>query len=163
MKTQNLKYFIFTLALLFSATNLNLMAQNEQGDEERKEQRRHWRSHRGSPDRQDRIFNIPGLSDEQKEQIKKVRLEMQKEVLPLRNEMREKRARLNTLSTVEKADMNAINQVVEDIGGLQTELMKKREMGKQQVRSLLNEEQRLFFDSHQRGMRHFRHSKHGRG
>ena len=163
MKTQNLKYSIFALALLLCAASLNVMAQNEQEDEERKEHRRNWRSHRGAADRQERIFNIPGLSDEQKEQIKQVRLEIQKEVLPLRNDMREKRARLNTLSTAEKADMNAINRVVEDIGDLQTEIIKKREMGRQQVRNLLNEEQRLFFDSHQRGMRHFRHGRHGRG
>lgn len=159
MKTQNLKYFVFVVSLLLSTASLNLMAQNEQGDESREQHRKHWRSHRGSPDGQSKMLNIPGLTDEQKAEIEKIRLQTQKEALPIRNGMREKRARLNTLSTAEKADMNEINKVVEQIGDLQTQLMKKRETAKQQVRSLLNEDQKLFFDSHKQGMRHFGHGR----
>lgn len=163
MKTQNLKYYAFALSLLLSAASLNVMAQNEREDEGKERHRKHWRSHRGSPDEQSRMLNIPGLTDQQKEQINKIRLQTQKEALPIRNDMREKRARLNTLSTAEKADLNEINKVVEQIGDLQTQLMKKREAAKQQVRSLLNEEQKLYYDTHQRSMRHSRHGKRGRG
>lgn len=161
MKTQNLKYVALVLSLLFSAVSLNAMAQEDQENESRQGPRKHWRSHRGSGDGEFRIFNIPGLTDQQKEQIKKIRLQAQKEALPVRNEVHEKRARLNTLRTTEKADLNEINKVVEDIGSLQTQLMKNREMTRQQVRNLLNEEQRLFFDSQRHGSRHVKHRRHG--
>lgn len=170
MKTQNLKYFVLVVSLLLSTASLNLMAQNEQSDESGKQRGKHWRSHRGGPDGQSRILNIPGLTDQQKTAIEKIRVQTQKEALPIRNEMREKRARLNTLGTADKADMNEINKVVGEIGDLQTQLMKNREMAKQQIRELLNDEQRLFFDTHKRGMHHFGdgngrrgNGRHGRG
>ena len=162
MKTQNLKYVALALSLLFGTACLNVMAQDEQENESRERPGKHWRSHRGAGDGEARAFNIPGLTDEQKEEIKKVRLEARKETLPVRNEMKEKRARLNTLRTAEKADMNEIYKVVDDIGALQTQLMKNRENTRQQVRNLLNEEQRLFFDSERRGLR-IKHKKQGRG
>ena len=163
MKTQKLKYMALALSLLLGTAGLNAMAQNEQENERRDRPGKHWRSHRGSGDGEARAFNIPGLTDEQREEIKKVRIEAQKETLPVRNEMKEKRARLNTLRTAEEADMNEIYKVVEDIGALQTQLMKNRENTRQQVRSLLNEEQRLYFDSERHGLRHFKHRKQGRG
>jgi Spy/CpxP family protein refolding chaperone len=97
------------------------------------------------------------LTDAQKEQIEKLRTEHAKKVLPLRNELGELRAELRTLSTVDKVNMNDIDKKIDEMGKVQTELMKERAAHRQQIRSLLTDEQRVKFDSH------FGHGLKGRG
>ncbi len=92
---------------------------------------------------------IPGLSEEQQEQIKALRTEHMKMVQPLHNQLGEKKARLRTLTTVDKVNMAEINRVIDDIGKLQTQLMKLKEQHRQGIRKMLNDEQRVMFDSHQ--------------
>jgi hypothetical protein len=43
--------------------------------------------------------------------------------------------------------MTAINKTIDEISVLKTTIAKKREAHKQEVRKLLNDEQRLFFDA----------------
>ncbi len=93
------------------------------------------------------------LSDEQKAKLQVLRVAHQKETLKLRNKMAELHAHLRTLSTAELADMKAINATIDEITQTQNLLMKSREGFKQQIRSMLSEEQRLQFDM----------QKHGRG
>ncbi|KPL14891.1 hypothetical protein AMJ74_02565 [candidate division WOR_3 bacterium SM1_77] len=100
---------------------------------------------------------IPGLSQEQQEQIKTLRTEYMKTVQPLRNQIGEKKARLRTLTTSDKVNMSQVNKVIEDIGKIKTEMMKLREQHRQEVRKMLNDEQRVFFDARQHshdGRRH---------
>lgn len=91
--------------------------------------------------------NIPDLTEEQQTKIEDLRVKHQKKMLVNRNLVMEKRAKLNTLRTADKVDMNAINKVVDEIGALQTQMMKDREANRQEVRNLLNEKQKVFFDS----------------
>jgi Spy/CpxP family protein refolding chaperone len=90
---------------------------------------------------------IPDLTEKQKEQIKELRTEHLKAMLPLKNQLMEKRARLRTLSTSEKVDIREVNSVIEEIGTLKTKIMKEQAAHRQDVRTLLTEEQRLFFDA----------------
>lgn len=107
---------------------------------------------------------IPNLTDDQAKQISGLKVSHQKEMLQFRNQMQEKRARLNTLRTADKPDMAAINKVVEEMGGLHTQMMKKREAHRQDVRKLLTEEQKVFFDSRPgRGQGHGFGRHHGKG
>lgn len=99
------------------------------------------------------MMMIPDLTDQQRDQIKTLRVEHMKVMQPLRNQMAEKKARLNTLTTAEKVNMNEINKVIDDIGKMQTQMMKLKEQHHQDVRKLLTDDQRLFFDSH-RPMHH---------
>ena len=92
--------------------------------------------------------NIPDLSEEQQKKIKKLRTVHIKKMLPLRNELREKEARLQTLRTAEKPDMNAINTQIESIGAVKIQIAKEREAHRQEIRKILTEEQRLQFDMH---------------
>jgi len=92
-------------------------------------------------------MRIPDLTDEQREQIQQLRLEHREAVLPLQNELREKQARLQTLTTGEETDLAAANQVIEEIGALRTEMMKTRLEHRMSVRNLLTEEQRIVFDT----------------
>ena len=87
------------------------------------------------------------LTEDQQTQIKSMRLKMQQEMLPVRNKIGENRAKLRTLSTVENADMKAINKVIDSNSQLTATLTKLRAANHQAVRSLLTEEQRIMFDS----------------
>ncbi len=112
--------------------------------------------------KQDHFPKIPDLSEEQKEQIKKLKTDHLKAVLPLKNQMREKEAHLQTLSTGENVNMELVNKTIEEIGEIRTQLMKNKAAHRQQIRNLLSEEQRLFFDSRpqRKGMRQGTCGKH---
>lgn len=90
---------------------------------------------------------IPNLSQEQKDEIKKLRLEVTKETTSIRNQIAEKRARLNTLQSEDKADMKAINKTIDEIAALQAQKMKAKANCHVKVRALLNDEQKVDFDS----------------
>jgi Spy/CpxP family protein refolding chaperone len=97
---------------------------------------------------------IPDLTDVQKEQMQNLHLELLKAMKPLQNEIREKEAHLQTLQVADKVNMSEINKVIENIGQLRTKIMKLNAAHHQEIRSLLTEEQRVFFDAH--------HPPHGR-
>ena len=91
---------------------------------------------------------IPDLTDKQKEEIKQIDLDYQKAVLPITNELRERRAKLNTLKTTDPIDQDAINKEIETIGKLRTDLAKLQADKKIKVRNTLTDEQKVYFDSH---------------
>lgn len=90
---------------------------------------------------------IPDLTEQQQEQIQELRVDQIKQMTSFRNELSEKRARLRTLETQDDPDMSAINSVIEEMGNIRTDLHKARAEHRQEIRELLNEEQRTFFDS----------------
>lgn len=94
----------------------------------------------------DKSHGIVGLSEDQKAQIHKLRISHLKDVQTLRNQVRENRAHYKTLMTSENPDMNAINKNIEEFGSLRNQLMKKEASHIQDVRKLLNDEQRIMFD-----------------
>lgn len=87
------------------------------------------------------------LSDEQKEDVKQIMLNTRKEVLPLQNELREKHARLRTLSSGDTYDVSAMNKVVDEMSELRASIQKKHIVSKGEIRELLNDEQKIMFDS----------------
>ena len=91
--------------------------------------------------------NIPNLTQDQQLKIEKMRTANMKEMLQFRNTMAEKRAHLNILRTADKADMNAINKTIDEMGANRTKMMKKREAHRQDVRLILTDEQKVYFDS----------------
>ena len=100
---------------------------------------------------------LPDLSEEQKTQIQNLRTEHMKTVLPLKNQLAEMQARLQTLSTAENADMSQIDKTIEEMGEFRTFLMKEGAAHRQTIRKLLTDEQRVAFDSRparQRGRPH---------
>lgn len=108
-------------------------------------------------------MRLPNLTEEQKEQIKAIKLNGQKEALPLRNELMEKKARLRTLTTSEDYSEKAVNGTIDNIAGLEASLMKLRENHRQDVREVLTEEQRIIFDSTpQRGKGQGRNDQRGK-
>lgn len=92
---------------------------------------------------------IPGLTDEQRESINKLRVAHQKDLLPLRNQLGEHQAKMRTLTTAEKPDTKAINTLIDTMSKLQADMRKKQVAHRLAIRSTLTEEQRVWFDTHQ--------------
>ncbi len=103
----------------------------------------------------DRDFGL-NLTDEQKAQVKKIREDGYKVSKPLHDELRELKARQQTLITANNPDMNTINSNIDKMSVLQNRLAKIRTQHRQEIRSLLTNEQRMQFDrqKQQRMKRH---------
>ena len=86
------------------------------------------------------------LTDAQKEAFKKSRVEIEKQLQPLRNQLGEACAHQKTLTTAEKPDMEAINKNIEKMGALQTEIEKIRTKHRLEMRAQLTDEQLLKMD-----------------
>jgi Spy/CpxP family protein refolding chaperone len=110
--------------------------------------------------------NIPDLTEEQENQIDELRVPHMKEMKDFYNQLNEKRAKLRTLQTKDNPDMDAIYKVIEEMGDIRTNMHKERAKHHQEIRSILNEEQRIYFDKHRmrmnKGMHHKGRNK-GRG
>lgn len=91
--------------------------------------------------------DIPNLSEDQKKKMKEIKIRTRKETMQVENQMGEKKARLKTLTMMDKPDINEINKTVDEWMGMQAIVMKKKLGSAQEIRALLNEEQRVVFDS----------------
>ena len=149
MKTQRSKWSgILAAALLL--TSVNVIAQNRSDREgprpPRKEMAKggeHEMAERG-PKRP----MIPNLTEAQQEQLKGFQVAAEKSALPLKNQVAEKEARLKTLTTSESYDAKAVDKVIDEIGKLRTDLFKLKVSTEQKVKSILTEEQLVFFNNH---------------
>ncbi len=99
------------------------------------------------------------LTPEQHQKMKELRVKFMKEALPLKNELKEKEARLQTLRTAEAPDMNQIGSIMDDIGRIKTNLAKKKEVMLLDFRKSLNEEQKVMFDTDRRAFLKNAHPK----
>jgi Spy/CpxP family protein refolding chaperone len=61
--------------------------------------------------------------------------------------MNELRARKRTLNTTDKADLTEINSVIDQMTEVHNKMMKASAKHLQEVRNLLTEEQKVYFDS----------------
>jgi Spy/CpxP family protein refolding chaperone len=135
MKT---KYFLTTLALLFFLSNAGkVLAQP--GDNQPR--------FRGHGEGREMGLNIPNLTEEQKAKIKELRITHFKEAQTFHNQLGELKAKELTLATVEKPDMKAIYANIDEITKVQNSLMRSKAAFQQQIRALLTDEQKLWFDS----------------
>ncbi|MBN2434875.1 MAG: periplasmic heavy metal sensor, partial [Spirochaetes bacterium] len=70
--------------------------------------------------------SIPSLTQEQEQEITKLRTAHMKEMNNFRNNLAIKRAELRKLQTADKADMDAINNTIDEIGTIRTKMAKIR-------------------------------------
>lgn len=97
-----------------------------------------------------RMADFLDLSDDQQAKIEALRISHQKEMLPLRNTLNEMHAKMQTLATADKADMKAINALIDDMSVVKTKMAKINAAHRQDVRNILTDEQRIKFDSQPR-------------
>lgn len=141
MKTKQL---FFVAAIIFMMTGLNnIQAQRGAGNGYGKGNGLNKNGGQGV------CQNIPDLTDEQGEQIKKLKTAHMKEMLVLRNQMGELKAKKRTLSTGDNVDTKVANANIDEITKLQNTIMKKQFKHRQDIRNLLTEDQKVWFDSHQ--------------
>lgn len=91
---------------------------------------------------------VSDLKDDQKTKIETLCTENAKKNLAFDNQLQEKMAQFKTLMTADKADMAAINKLIDEIGKIKTEKMKAHAAHKQEIRKILDDKQRLEFDLH---------------
>ncbi|MCG6190921.1 Spy/CpxP family protein refolding chaperone [Maribellus maritimus] len=149
MKTKVLGLFM-TVAMIVAT---NVSAQNPQ----QKNDFRRWDKERIDRDINPRGKHQSFFTDEQKETLKEMRLEIGKQVKPLRNELGELEARQQTLSTVEKPDMNAIYKNIEKISDIKTEIAKIMAKHNQEIRGMLTEEQLMKYDKMKKRQQNYHH------
>ncbi len=104
---------------------------------------------------------IPDLTEEQESKMEDIRLNHMKEMTSNRNLLNEKRAKLRTLQTQDNPEMDAINKVIEEMGEIRTKMQKNKAAHHQEIRSLLTEEQKVYFDNHL--MKREKRGRHSRG
>ncbi|MDH5468155.1 MAG: Spy/CpxP family protein refolding chaperone [Candidatus Aminicenantes bacterium] len=94
---------------------------------------------------------IPNLTTEQLSKIQKLKLEFEKEMLPVRTKMQSLKLDLRTLNA-ENADLKKIEAKIDEISKICAELQKKRIAHHRDIRNLLTDEQKAFFDLRCAGM-----------
>lgn len=141
MKTRNAKNIAMLLVVLFMASGMELLAQRGM--------------HHNC---------IPDLTDEQKEKIDELRIPHMKNMQELRADVKVYKAELGKLMQAEKPDMGAINSKIDEISKVKSDIMKEHAKHKQDVRALLTDEQRIYFDrkmNMHHEHRNCMHMKHG--
>lgn len=143
------------LGIAFAMLGANLSAQPGNGNG--------YRCNPGPGDGKAFCATIPGLTSEQEKQIDDMRTAHLKEMNALKNDLLIKRAELQKLETADKPDMGQINKKIDEMGIVKTEMAKKRAAHIQQIRGLLAEEQKVYFDTHHQGRGFGQCCKHYRG
>lgn len=109
---------------------------------------------------------IPNLTDEQEQKITTLRTAHWNEIKELHADLDIQRAELHKLQLADKPDTKAMDAKIEQMGALQTKLHKTRNSHRMEIKNLLTDEQKAWFDAHQgnRGNRHgFKNGRGGRG
>jgi Spy/CpxP family protein refolding chaperone len=147
MKNTSKSLMIVVLAFFFISSGSLVYAQskNEKNDEGRGLKTEKNDMH-GKMCGKGCVCGIKGLSDEQKHKIEKIEASNKKEMLQYRNLLDEKKSHLKTLETSDNADLSAINKTIDEISSIEGEIMKKHAATKQEIRKVLNDEQRIQFD-----------------
>ena len=99
------------------------------------------------------LMGIPDLTEEQMDQIKDLHIAHLKDIKPLKNDVKINNAILEALQTDDEPDLNKINDLIEKNGNLLTDIRKKQVAHKLETRSLLTDDQKVFFDNRMQKMR----------
>lgn len=112
----------------------------------------------------DKMAERLDLSADQKAKIEALQTPHMKKMLASKNLINEKQAQKNTLMSADKPDLNKINALIDDIAKLEADSQKEVAAHRLQVRALLNDTQKVKFDSmQQRGGKGFGRGNKGKG
>lgn len=142
MKNSGLKLMVMLISItMISLFSMPVSAQGPGGG------RGYGQGQGPGPGNEDCLAGIPGITAEQRTAIEQLRAKQLHKSALIRAEIAEKQARLNTLKLAEKEDVKAIDGTIDDITKLRGDLMKQREAHKREIKALLNDEQKVYFDS----------------
>lgn len=94
-----------------------------------------------------KMHMIDGLTTDQEAQIKKLHTGFRKEMLPLKAEAKTKRAALEQLQLGDNVDQAKVKVATEELFALKARMAVMKADQRQKVRKVLNDEQRVQFDS----------------
>ncbi|MEO9475892.1 MAG: Spy/CpxP family protein refolding chaperone [Cyclobacteriaceae bacterium] len=104
------------------------------------------RSPQGKMDRSEKIAEKLELTPDQVAKFEDMRVAHYKEVQPVQNQLKEKRASLRSLVTADKVDQKKIDQRINEIGKLETALLKAKTNHQIAMRAMLTDKQKMIFD-----------------
>jgi len=93
------------------------------------------------------------LTEAQQTKMEDLSVSHHKESLPLKNMLQEKRAALKTQTTTANIDQKKVDRTIEEIGELETKLLKAKTNHQIAMRSMLDEKQQMMFDQMQNHQR----------
>jgi len=91
---------------------------------------------------------VLNLTEEQKSEVKEIHLAKVKETQALKDELAINKAKINALVHKDNPDMKEIVSLVEENGKIITQIQVREIDSKIKVRALLDEDQKVIFDSH---------------
>ena len=154
MRTNSLKSLVLAFALVLFVSgaalaqeNVNAPANNTtqtMPGEKGHRMMKHHDMEKG--DRQQHAM-LPNLTDTQKKQMTELSTKHMEAMLPIKNQLNEKKAHLQTLLSASTVDNKEVDKVVNEISALETSKLKEAINHHQQVRAILTPEQRVIFDS----------------
>ena len=100
------------------------------------------------PNPGERMMQMLNLDETQQNQIAELRLKLQKELVPLRSELKGLEGELQLAVTADQFNRGKAETLVNKISNLRGKMQLARVLHQQEVRSLLNTEQRQKFDMH---------------
>ncbi|MGL1884927.1 MAG: periplasmic heavy metal sensor [Reichenbachiella sp.] len=98
-------------------------------------------------DKMEMIIAKLQLTPEQADQMKANHMDMKKAAQPIQNQIGEKEARLRTLSTIAQPNAKDVEKVANEIADLRGKLFVMKTMTRLETRALLNEDQKIIFDT----------------
>ncbi len=94
------------------------------------------------------MSQIPNITEAQLDKIFEIRTTYMKVSNDLRNQLREKRAHLQTLQSTDNPNQNYVDKTINEITEIQNKLMKNGTAMRLEIRKQLTDEQKVYFDSH---------------
>ncbi len=91
-------------------------------------------------------YCIPNLTEQQSQQIEKLRVEHLKKMNTIRAEMEKLRAEKHALMIAEKPDQKVIDAIIDKMAAQRATMQKEQARHHLAVRALLTDEQNVYFD-----------------
>lgn len=92
-------------------------------------------------------LDLPDLTPDQLAKIKKTDLKNMADMTPLRNQVREKRARLATIMATIPVDLRQADVLADEIGKTASSILKLQIRHDQELRAILTPDQQVLFDA----------------
>jgi len=100
--------------------------------------------------KQDPITKLESLSEDQKAQLKKMKMENREKAKPQREELKAVKTELRTKQTAENPNKEEIDQLIDKKHTMQAKMEKDRSAQRVKMRSVLTPEQRAELDASQK-------------
>lgn len=143
MKNSKVKTVGLVIAVMLLGLNSGILAQRGMGN--------------GNGNRQGKMQgyycqNIPNLTDAQSKEITTLRTAHQKNMQTLRLAWSKKNIELQELQLADNVNTNAINKVIDEKSAISAKMQKAKVKHRNDVSNLLTDDQKVYFNSSNRGM-----------